>query len=105
MVGVFHAASAAFADAGLGGGSGLAELIAVLLVLVHLVVRDSLAGHAVYLRFMFEGSTVAPPPGPARCWPLTGQHSCRQPVCAPIRHSDRSCVFSHMGRDNLRGSF
>jgi hypothetical protein len=42
------------------------------------VVRDSLAGHAVYLRFMFEGSTVAPPPGPARCRPLTGQHSCRQ---------------------------
>jgi hypothetical protein len=28
----------------------LAELVAVLLVLVHLVVRDSLAGHAAYLR-------------------------------------------------------
>jgi hypothetical protein len=55
----------------------LAELVAVLLVLVHLVVRDSLAGHAAYLRFVFEGPTVAPPPGPARCRPLTGQHSCR----------------------------
>ena len=80
MVGVFNAAGAAFADAGLGGRCDLAELVAVLLVLVHLVVRDSLAGHAVYLRFMFEGSTVAPPPGPARCRPLTGQHSCRQPA-------------------------
>ncbi|MBP9060417.1 MAG: hypothetical protein KBF98_08880, partial [Rhodoferax sp.] len=27
-----------------------------------------------------EGSTVAPPPGPARIRPLTGQHSCRQPA-------------------------
>jgi len=27
-----------------------------------------------------EGSTVAPPPGPARNRPLTGQHSCRQPA-------------------------
>jgi hypothetical protein len=30
----------------------LAELVAVLFVLEHLVVRDSLAGHAVYLRFV-----------------------------------------------------
>jgi len=37
------------------------------------------AGHAVYLRFMFEGSTVAPPPGPARCRSLTGQGNWRQP--------------------------
>ena len=28
----------------------------------------------------FEGSTVTPPPGPARNRPLTGQHSCRQPA-------------------------
>lgn len=32
--------------------SDLAELVAVLLVLVHWVVRDSLAGHAVDLRYM-----------------------------------------------------
>ena len=52
----------------------------MLLVLVHLVVRDGLAGHAAYLRFVFEGQTVAPLPGPARRRPLTGQHSCRQPA-------------------------
>ena len=63
---VFNAPGAALADASLGGRSYLAELVAVLFVLVHLVVRDSLAGHGVYLRFVFEGHTVAPLPGPAR---------------------------------------
>ena len=29
---------------------------------------------------MFEGATVAPPPGPVRFRPLTGQDSCRQPA-------------------------
>ena len=53
-------------DSGFSGCSHLAELVAVLLVLLHLVVRDSLAGHAAYLRLVFEGPTVAPPPGPAR---------------------------------------
>ena len=52
--------------AGLCRSCDLTELVAVLLVLVHLVVRDSLAGHAAALRFVFEGVTVAPLPGPAR---------------------------------------
>lgn len=76
----------------------LAELVAVLLVLVHLVVRDSLAGHAAYLRFVFEGPTVAPPPGPARFRPLTGQGNCRQPLAptpvALCRHRRHRCVQS-----------
>jgi hypothetical protein len=37
---------AGLADASFDGSYHLAELVAVLLVLVHLVVRDSLAGHA-----------------------------------------------------------
>ena len=53
-------------DAGLCSSRDLTELVAVLFVLVHLVVRDSLAGHAAVLRFVFEGVTVAPLPGPAR---------------------------------------
>ena len=92
---VVNASGAAFADASLGGGSDSAELVAVLLVLEHLVVRDSLAGHAVYLRLMFESSTVAPPPGPARCRPLTGQHSCRQPA--------QVIVVNHTGEYPLYG--
>jgi hypothetical protein len=37
-----------------------------------------------------EGSTVAPPPGPARNRPLTGQHSCRQPVkVIVVKHLQR----------------
>ena len=68
---------APMAEAGFGSRGYLAELVAVLFVLVHLIVRDCLAGHAVYLRFVFEGSTVAPPPGPARRRPLTGQGNCR----------------------------
>jgi hypothetical protein len=68
------------ADSGFGGSGDLAVQIAVLFLLVHLVVRDSLAGHAAYLRFVFEGSTVAPTPGPTRNKSLTGQHSCRQPA-------------------------
>jgi hypothetical protein len=42
----------AFADSRFGSRGRLAKLVAVLFVLVHLVVRDSLAGHAVYLRFV-----------------------------------------------------
>ena len=56
------------------------ELFAVLLVLVLLMFRDCLAGYATYLRYLFEGPTLAPPPGPARRRPLTSQHSCRQPA-------------------------
>jgi len=50
--GLLDAPGAAFADAGFGSRGHLAELVAVLLVLVHLVVSDSLAGHAAYLRFV-----------------------------------------------------
>ena len=50
--GLLDAPGAALADASFGSGGHLAELVAVLLVLVHLVVRDSLAGHAAYLRFV-----------------------------------------------------
>ena len=57
---------AALAEACFGCRCRLAELVAVLFVLVHLVVRDSLAGHGAYLRFVSEGLTVAPLPGPAR---------------------------------------
>ncbi len=44
--GLLDSPGAAFADASFGSGGHLAELVAVLFVLVHLVVRDSLAGHA-----------------------------------------------------------
>ena len=52
--------------AGLFSSCDLIELVPVLFVLVHLVVRDSLAGHAAVLQFVFEGVTVAPLPGPGR---------------------------------------
>ena len=57
---------AALANASFGGRCRLTELVAVLFVLVHLVVRNSLSGHAAILRFVFEGLTVAPLPGHAR---------------------------------------
>jgi hypothetical protein len=47
-----------------GGSSYLAELVAVLFVLVHLVVRDSLAGHTAHLRFVFESHTLTRFPNP-----------------------------------------
>ena len=47
---VFDAPRAAFTDAGLGGCGDLTELQVVLLVLLHLVVRDLLAGHNANLR-------------------------------------------------------
>ena len=50
--GLLDSPGAALADASFGSGGHLAELVAVLFVLVHLVVRDSLAGHAAYLRFV-----------------------------------------------------
>jgi hypothetical protein len=56
----------------------------VWLVLVHLVVRDSLAGHLVRLRFVLDGTTVARHPGPARTTPSTGQDSFRQPAKAIV---------------------
>ena len=43
---------AALADAGLGSGCHLTEFIAVLLVRVHLMVRDSFAGHSALLRLV-----------------------------------------------------
>ena len=55
----------------------MAELLAMLLLLVHFVVRDSLAGHAAYLRFVFEGPT--PPCETVRCRPLARQGNCCQP--------------------------
>lgn len=67
---VFNTRGASLDDSGFGGRSYLAELVAMLFVFMHLVVRDSLAGHTAYLRFVFEGLTVAPPPSPARCRPL-----------------------------------
>jgi hypothetical protein len=60
------APGASLSDSDICGSSYLAAPVAVLLVLVHRVVRDSLAEHARYLRYLFEGPTVAPPPGPAR---------------------------------------
>lgn len=50
--GLFDAPGAALAEARFGSRGRLAELVVVLLVLVHLVVRDSLAGHDAYLRFI-----------------------------------------------------
>lgn len=68
-VGALDAPGAAFADAGARSGGHLGMGIAVVLVLVHLVVRDLLAEHAAPLRSAVEGFTVAPPPGPARFRP------------------------------------
>jgi hypothetical protein len=48
---VINAPGAALADADFGGSSRLTELVAMLLVLVHLVVCDSLCGQAAYLRW------------------------------------------------------
>ena len=45
-----------------GCGRYLAERVAVFFALVHLVVRDSPARHAAYLRFVFEGIEVPLPP-------------------------------------------
>jgi hypothetical protein len=53
---VFDAPRAALADAGLGGRGDLTELQVVLLVLLHLVVRDLLAGHNASLRSISIGS-------------------------------------------------
>jgi hypothetical protein len=47
---MFDAPRAAFTDAGLGSCGDLTELQVVLLVLLHLVVRDLLAGHNANLR-------------------------------------------------------
>ena len=93
---VFNTPDASLADARFGSGGYLTELVEVLLVLVHLVVRDSLAGHAAYLRFVFEGPTVAPPPGPARFRPLTGHGNCRQPGKRDSRLSLHEAVTSHL---------
>lgn len=51
----------------------------MLFVLMHLVVRDLLAGHAARLRFIVEKLTVPRLPDlPAQA--LTGQVSCRRPA-------------------------
>ena len=50
----FDAPGAALADAGLGRRGDLGEGVAVVLVLVHLVVRDLLAGHVVGSRKLLE---------------------------------------------------
>ncbi len=47
---MFDAPCATFADAGLGCGGDLTELQVVLLVLLHLVVRNFFAGQNVNLR-------------------------------------------------------
>src|SRR5450631_2637901 len=52
----FDALRATFTDAGLGGCGDLTELQVVLLVLLHLVVRDLFAGHNASLRSMSIGS-------------------------------------------------
>jgi len=49
-LGLVDAPGAAFTDACLGSGGDLAVFVAVLLVHVHLVVRDDLARHAASLR-------------------------------------------------------
>jgi hypothetical protein len=43
-----------------------------------------------------EGSTVAPPPGPARNRPLTGQHSCRQPAKVIVVKHGRWLGIEHI---------
>ena len=53
---VFDAPGTAVADADLGGCRDLGELQPVLLVLLHLVIRDLLAGHDASLRSMTIGS-------------------------------------------------
>jgi tetratricopeptide (TPR) repeat protein len=54
-----------------------------------LVVRDSLAGHPVRLRCVFEALTLNPPPGPARHRPSTGQDSCRRPAKVIVANHKR----------------
>ena len=54
---MFDSLSAAFAQAGLGRCGDLAELEAVLFVLLHLVVRDIFAGQNVSLRLSSISST------------------------------------------------
>ena len=51
-VDLLYAPCDALTDASFGSSGSLTILVAMLLVLVHLVVRDSLAGHAAYLRFV-----------------------------------------------------
>ena len=75
----FDTPGAAFADPRLGGSGDLGERVAVLLELVHLLIRDLLAGNPARLR-IFEVFMVSPPPEPARLRLSTGQDSCRRPA-------------------------
>jgi hypothetical protein len=51
---------------------------------------------------VFEGATVAPPPGPARFKPLTGQDSCRQAAKVIVANQPR-LSFTVPTRPRLRG--
>jgi hypothetical protein len=78
-VAVFDAPGTALADAGLGCGRDLTELEVVLLVLLHLVVRDLLAGQREP-SLIDDRLTIDPAsrtgPAPVK----TGQDSCRRPA-------------------------
>jgi hypothetical protein len=69
---------ASLADGNLGCGCNLAQRLAVLLELVHLVVRDPLAGHRKppnnVLQLTVPASRTCPAPV------TTGQDSCRRPA-------------------------
>jgi hypothetical protein len=67
------------ADADLGGCGLLTQPLPILLVLDHLMVRDSLAGHRDP-SLLRRGGTVSPTTKRPRPAALTGQDSCRQPA-------------------------
>ena len=51
----------------------------------------------------FEGSTVTPPPGPARNRPLTGQHSCRQPAkVIVVKHNPQQNAYAERFNRTVR---
>ena len=72
------------------------ELVAMFLVLVHLVVRDLLAGHRAP-SIDVEKLTISPASRTARRRASTGQDSCRRP--AKVIVVNQTCHFFELGRE------